>query len=147
MESPYTINYVPLDHVYMTEARRIALDQPLSKQPYLVGSVIVKNDRIIGSANNYNPYHEEQGCERRRLNTPSGQDYHLCHGCDPQTHSEPRAIRNAQDNGHDVTDAVIYMYGHYHACDNCQQAMRDNGIAIYYVVAHADTLFASPTVA
>lgn len=146
MESSYTIRHVPLDNVYMAEAKRVAHDQPVSKQPYQVGSVVVKNDRIIGFANNYNPYHEEQGCERRKLNTPSGQDYHLCPGCDPQTHSEPRAIQNALDNGFDVTDAEIYMYGHYHACQNCVRAMRDNRIAHYYVVDQAETLFASPVV-
>jgi hypothetical protein len=145
MTATYPILYVSPDNPYMIEARRVSLDQPPSKQPYKVGSVVVKNNQILGAANNYNPYHEINGCERRRLNIPSGQDYHLCEGCDTKTHSEPRAIKNAKDNGHDVTGAAIYMYGHYHACDDCMHAMKENGIACYYVVEDAAKLFATPT--
>lgn len=131
MTQPYPLLSVPLEHPGMLAAKDVALDQPESKQPYLVGCVVIKNGTVIGHANNYNPYHETNGCERRKLNVPSGLDYHLCQGCNPETHSEPRAIQNAISNGHDVTDAVIYMYGHYDACENCMHVMKENHIASY----------------
>lgn len=141
MATPYPILHVPCNNPFMVEAKIIACDQPPSKQPYQVGSVIVKDGAIIGRGNNYNPYHEQHGCERRRLGTASGQDYHLCPGCDTQTHSEPRAIANAEQNGHVVTDAELYLYGHYHACPDCQNIMHTHGIRAYYVIENAEQLF------
>lgn len=141
MTADLPILEVPLSNVYMTEAKRVAESQPPSKQPFKVGVVLVKDGQIIGFAHNANAYHEEQGCERRKLGIPSGQQHELCPGCNPQEHSEPRAIQMAKDDGHDVVGADLYMYGHYYACDSCAKTVIAHKIARYYVVENAMALF------
>lgn len=92
------------------------------------GTVLVKKGLVIGNGANGSDYHEQHGCERVRLSIPTGQGYDLCEGCHPKNHGEPKAIKNALENGHDPKDSVLYLWGHWWFCESCSKAMIASGI-------------------
>jgi deoxycytidylate deaminase len=89
-------------------------------------TVLVVNGNVIGKAGNGLTLHTLETCERKKLNMPTGQGYHLCNGNHlPENHSEPKAIRNAIANGNQslLRDATAYLYGHWWSCIDCSNAL------------------------
>ncbi len=134
------ISYVSEDDAFMARAREFArtfrsnLAQP--------GAAVVVKDGVvigIGSIGN-NPAHIK-GCERVRLNMPTGQGYDLCEGCHPNFHSEPRAIANAKENGHETEGADLYLWGHWWCCEPCWNAIVAGGIRNVYLLEGSERLF------
>ncbi len=92
------------------------------------GTVLVKDDVVIGNGANGSDYHLRHQCERVRLGIPTGQGYELCEGCHPKNHGEPKAIKNALDQGNDPRDADLYLWGHWWFCESCCKTMIEAGI-------------------
>ena len=124
----------------MHEAREIARTQALDKS-MPVGSVIVKDDVVIGRGANGSDYHKTNVCERVKQGVPTGQGYELCEGCHPKNHSEPRAIKDALDHGNDVTGADLYLWGQWWCCAPCWEAMIPVGIRNVYLMEGSERLF------
>lgn len=135
-----SIKYVSADDPFMNAAKGISEESFVPQQP--IGSVIVKDGVIIGHGANGNDYHEKSGCERVRQNMPTGQGYELCEGCHPKDHSEPTAIRAAQAQGHeDLSNAEIYLWGHWWCCESCWNAMLSVGIHVVHLLEDSEILF------
>lgn len=132
--------YVGPENQWMQMAREYAREHSLdTTMPGAV--VIVRNGEVIGIGANGSTYHDEYGCERVRQNVPSGQRYELCEGCHPKNHSEPSALRDAQERGNDVVGASVYLWGHWWCCESCWQHMKDANVAHVYLLEDSDTLF------
>ncbi|KXZ40533.1 dCMP deaminase [Alkalithermobacter thermoalcaliphilus JW-YL-7 = DSM 7308] len=73
-----------------------------------IGAVIVKDKQILSTGYNGAPKNlkhcEQLGCERERLNIPSGQRHELCRAL----HAEQNAIIQAAYNGVSVKGATLY---------------------------------------
>lgn len=135
-----TIEYVPADNEFMQVARSYACEHSLDKT-IQTGSVVVKDGEVIGKGANGSDYHETNECERVKQNIPTGEGYELCEGCHPKNHSEPRAIQNAKENGHDPDQADLYLWGHWWCCEPCWNAMIAGGIRQVYLVEGSEELF------
>jgi deoxycytidylate deaminase len=134
------IAYVPADNKYMKAAKEVARKQSLDKvMP--TGTVLVKNGEIVGEGANGSDYHDKHGCERVRLNIPTGEGYDLCEGCSPKNHSEPSAILHAKVSGKDVESAEAYLWGHWWCCEPCWTAMISNSITKVYLQEDSEHLF------
>jgi deoxycytidylate deaminase len=134
------IGYVPADNQYMQEAKECARKNSVEKtQP--LGCIIVLDGKVVGRGVNGSTYHDEHGCERVRLNIPTGQDYELCEGCSPKNHGEPRAIADAQAHNNPTKDADLYLWGHWWCCEPCWNAMLDAGIHTVYLLENSEVLF------
>ena len=135
-----TIKYVAETHPCMAiareEARRHSLDKVMPN-----GSIIMRNGFILGRSANGSDYHQNHGCERVRRQCPTGEGYDLCEGCHPKNHSEPRAIKNARDHGHDTRDADLYLWGHWWCCRWCWDVIIEAGIANVFLVKNSEVLF------
>lgn len=147
IEYPYmheqgVIVYVGLDNEYMQLAReyakRFSLDKVMPNT-----SVVVRDGEVIGIAANGSDYHETSGCERVRLNMPSGQGYELCEGCHPKNHGEPKAVADAQatTESERLDGAEIYLWGHYWCCEPCWESMISAGIKTVYLLEDSEVLF------
>lgn len=135
-----TILYVPEDNPYMRAAKEIARTQSLDKvMPN--GTVIVKNNEIIGCGANGSTYHETNGCERVRQGIPTGQKYELCEGCHPKNHGEPKALADAVGKGADTFGADLYLWGHWWCCEPCWNAMIKAEIRNVYLLENSQILF------
>ncbi len=135
-----TIDYVPADDPYMLAAKEFARERSLDKtMPN--ASVVVKDGQIIGRAANGSRYHDQNGCERIRLNIPTGQGYELCDGCSPKNHSESKAVADAKEHGHDTTGADLYLWGHWWCCEPCWGSMTAAGIAKVFLLEGSEKLF------
>jgi deoxycytidylate deaminase len=134
------IEYVNLYNEFMREAFNIARSESLDKTMQ-TGSVIVKDGRIIGVGANGSDYHERYECERVKQGIPTGRGYELCEGCHPKNHSEPTAIRRAQEANYNTVGADLYLWGHWWCCEPCWQAMISADISNVYLLENADTLF------
>lgn len=135
-----TIEYTPANNTFMREAYLFAREHALDK--VMPGAaVIVKDGEIIGRGANGSTYHENNPCERIIQNCPSGQGYELCEGCHPKNHSEPSAIQDARDNGHNPEGADLYLWGHWWFCEPCWNAMIEAGIRHAYVLENSQILF------
>ena len=135
-----TVAFAPLDNTFMQAAKKAAQDHSLDKK-HPTGAVIVMDDVILGRGANGSSYHEENGCERKRLNIPTGEGYELCEGCSPKNHAEPTAIRNAIEKGNSPQGADLYLWGHWWCCEGCWGAMIENEIANVYLVEGAWEMF------
>jgi deoxycytidylate deaminase len=135
-----TLHRVPEDDPWMREARRVAETTSLdARQP--VGSVVVRDGRIVGRGANGSLYHELHGCERARRGSRSGEDYHLCEGCSPANHSEATAL---DDAGASAAGADLYMWGHTWCCDACTEAMEAAAIDRVWLVQGCEEMFGPP---
>ncbi len=135
-----TILYVPANHAYMKELKEYARVMSLDKG-HPTASLIVKDGIVIGRGANGSKYHELHGCERKRLNMPTGQGYELCEGCHPKNHSEPRAIEHAKSLGHSTEDADIYLRGHWWLCEPCWDSILEARIRDVYLMEGSERLF------
>jgi deoxycytidylate deaminase len=135
-----TILYLPADDPYMRLARDAARWYSLDKIQK-VGAIIHKDRKIIGYGANGSNYHETHGCERKHLGSRTGEDYHLCPGCDPRNHAEAKAIACARESGHDTTNASMYLWGHWWACKPCWDEIIRARIANIYLLEGSERLF------
>lgn len=95
------------------------------KQPVYVVIVTKDNKLIFGS--NYRKNNVE--CNRIKLQCASGKGYEHCDGvCQQLNHAERVAIKIANDNNIDITDAIMYLHGHSYCCDPCKEAINAAGI-------------------
>lgn len=145
VEYPYipdgrTIEYVPADNEFMQRAKEVARTESKDKaMPN--ASVIVKNGEIIGEGANGSDWHEDNGCERVKLNMPSGQGYELCEGCHPKNHSEPTAIADAVEQNNDTEGADLYLWGHWWCCEPCWGSIKAAGVSQIYLIEDSEVLF------
>jgi deoxycytidylate deaminase len=127
------INYYN-DEKYLTTAKHDWSDALERVHP--TATVLVVNNKVIGKAGNGLTYHTLKTCERKKLNMPTGQGYHMCNGNHlPENHSEPKAIRNAMQEGNSklLNGATAYLYGHWWSCKDCSDAMEKAGIKKLYL--------------
>ena len=91
-----------------------------------VGAVIVKDNRIISTGYNGAPsglkHCTEVGCERQRLNVPSGQRHELCRAL----HAEQNAIIQAAKTGASTEGAAVYIT--IQPCVICAKMLINAGI-------------------
>ena len=91
-----------------------------------VGAVIVKDNRIIATGYNGAPsglkHCTEVGCERQRLNIPSGQRHELCRAL----HAEQNAIIQAAKTGASTEGATVYIT--IQPCVICAKMLINAGI-------------------
>lgn len=148
IEYPYMpeegkIVYVPADHELMLLAREYARRESFDKNMPNC-SVVVRDDEILGIAANGSNYHDLHGCERKRLGSPTGQDYDKCEGCNPKNHGEPKAIEDAlayMAEGESLEGAEIYLWGHWWCCEPCWDSMLGAGITTVNLVEGSEVLF------
>lgn len=135
-----TISYVHADNRFMHAAEECARMYSLDPA-HSTGTVLVKNEIIVGRGANGSTYHEEHGCERKRQNIPTGERYDLCEGCSPQNHSEQKAIADAKSRGVETRGADLYLWGHWWCCKPCWDAMIDAGIRGVYLLEGSEKVF------
>jgi dihydrofolate reductase len=125
------------DNEFIDAAERAAVELSLAPT-HRTGAVLVKDGKIIGRGANGSNWHEQHandpelkdfgGCMRKKLKSPTGQEYEKCEGCSPINHSEPRVVKNARDNGHDPAGATCYLWGHWWYCEPCSKALLGAGV-------------------
>ena len=140
MPTGRTIEYVSPENPFMRAAKEIARGHSLDKAQ-ATGSVVVRAGQIIGHGANGSDYHSKNVCERVKRGIPTGQQYELCEGCHPKNHSEPRAIADARNAGHDTVGADLYLWGHWWCCEPCWNAISEAGIERIYLMEESEILF------
>jgi deoxycytidylate deaminase len=135
-----TIEYVPADNPFMVAAKAFAKKNSLDKT-MPTATLLVKDQQVIGRGANGSDYHDKYGCERVRLNIPTGQGYELCEGCSSKNHGEPKAVADAKKSGQEISGAEAYLWGHWWLCEDCWKALVDNGITRVYLVEDSEHLF------
>ncbi len=117
------------DSEFLDLARKICESESLD-EGHPTATVFVKNNMIIGHGANGSDYHAKNGCERKRLGVPTGQNYELCEGCHPKNHSEAKAIGKLVESGRgtELQGATAYLYGHWWCCPSCYEKMEQVGI-------------------
>lgn len=132
--------YVPADNEFMQAAQKFCADNSLDKA-VPTGSAVVKDGAVIGLGANGSTYHQDHVCERVRRGIPTGQGYELCEGCHPKNHSEPRAIADAIQHGHDTQGSSLYLWGHWWCCEPCWSSILKAGIDKVYLLEQSQVLF------
>lgn len=141
--------YVSISDPYMAETKRITIEQSTDIN-HPTGAVIVKDGKILGVGANQSAlknkflliFHKTKFCVRKFLKIKTGTKYWLCPGCaSHRMHAEPRAIKDAQKKGGNVTGADLYHWGHWWCCKPCWDAMIAAGIRDVYLVDNAEQLF------
>lgn len=137
--------YIDIQNPFMQAAMKVAKDQAFltnfePKTP--VGIVFVKDGKILVSSANGSNYHQEHGCERKKLGIPSGQRYDLCPGCDYASHAEPKAIQFALENKLDLNGADLYLFGEWWICEPCWTAISQKfQIGDIYLLQNSEKYF------
>lgn len=104
-----------------------------------VGSLIVKDKRILSTGYNGAPIHLthciDTGCMRERLNIASGERHELCRGL----HAEQNAIIQAAYHGVSINGADVYST--HLPCSICMKMIINAGIAkVFYADGYPDEL-------
>lgn len=122
---------------YMNIAFAVSLRSTCMRRK--VGSIIVKDNRILSTGYNGSPHGMENCisnpnlCYRSKHNIPSGKDLHLCRA----NHSEVNAIMSALKTGEDLKGAAIYVTTS--PCSNCAKMIIQSGInEVYYIEGYED---------
>lgn len=89
------------------------------KEQRLVIAVVVKNGEVLSYATN----EHKEPC--KRIGYPTGKGYELCPECDYSNHAEYKATK-----GKDLKGAILYLFGHYYACESCQLATDESGATL-----------------
>jgi deoxycytidylate deaminase len=129
--------YTPLRDEYMGIAWLEAKHNSTDKN-HPTGAVIVVNGEIISQLPNKAGYtnrimiwlHQNVFCMRRFLRVKSGTRYDLCRGCaTTENHAESRAsTRVLELHPEGLTDATLFLWGHYWCCEGCCNRMIQAGI-------------------
>ncbi len=142
-ESP-KYRYVNITNKYMFFAYRIA------KALYLVNgwnqkttpvAVIVNNGLAYSWAAAAHGLHALEGrCER---SDKPGSPYSDCKWCVPSHHAERLALDFALKSYKKGTlkGASVYMYGHWHMCQDCVAVLRAAGIKDFVLLENSSELF------
>jgi dCMP deaminase len=104
-----------------------------------VGSVVVKDKRILSTGYNGAPIHLrhclDAGCVRERLNIASGERHELCRGL----HAEQNAIIQAAYHGVSINGADVYST--HLPCSICMKMIINAGIEkVLYADGYPDEL-------
>lgn len=134
------IEYVAENDPFMAEAKEFSCRHSLDDKQK-TGSVLVKDNVIIGRGANGSKYHINNICERVKRNIPTGKGYDLCEGCHPNNHSESKSILNAKKTGLDISGADLYLWGHWWCCQPCWNVMNASGIRNVYLLEKSEILF------
>ena len=95
---------------------------PCAKQRVVAEITTPSGARFYGENLCFRP---QETCPRGEM--PSGKGYHLCQSiCVQSGHAEINALTAA---GASANGATLTLYGHTYACDACQAAARQAGIA------------------
>jgi len=142
--------YVSEEDPFMQEAKD-AWENLSNDSAHPTGAVVVLDNKIIGKAGNttplgwFKPYylaHKKGFCFRKILKIPSGQKYYLCPGCANHTnHPERKTIAMAQKVSPDLSQADLYLYGHWWCCKPCWGAMIEAGIRNVYLLDKSEELW------
>jgi len=135
------IEYVTLDNKFMKIARNFALSNLINKSLPITGSVITKEDKVLGFGASGGEYHKKIGCERVKQGCPPNQGYELCEGCQYKNHSEQVAIRDAYKKGNYIQNADLYLWGQWWSCKSCWQEMINAGIKNVFLLENSEILF------
>lgn len=112
------------DEYFMEIARLVSTRSTCLRRQ--VGAVIVKERQILSTGYNGSPkglkHCSEIGCERQRLNIPSGERHEICRA----VHAEQNAIVQAAYNGVSIKDSVIYTT--LRPCILCAKLIINSGI-------------------
>ena len=103
---------------------------PCAKQTTM--AIIVNGDKTwVG----YNWCEKPQAvCPREVLGYSTGEGYHLCKEvCEQHAHAEVDVCEKA---GQGARDGVLYLFGHFYACKDCIQVMKECGIKRYEVMVN-----------
>jgi len=125
------------DSYFMEIARIVAKRSTCIRRN--VGSLIVKDKRILSTGYNGAPVHLrhcfDAGCIRERLNIASGERHELCRGL----HAEQNAIIQAAYHGVSINGA--YVYSTHLPCSICMKMIINAGITkILYADGYPDEL-------
>lgn len=142
------IFYVPADNYFMQEAEKVAREES-NVLNHPTGAVIVKEGKIISRASNRNPFSNQtlinlhkKFCLRRILRIKTGKAYFVCPGCAGfSSHAERRAVEKALNQKTDITEADLYLWGHWWCCKSCWDSMISAGIKDVYLLQNADKIF------
>jgi len=134
------IKYVSIANLHMAFAKYYARFYSLDS--IMPGAaVVVRDDVRLGVGANGSEYHKTNKCQRVILGCKSGEGYELCEGCHPKNHSEPSAIRDAQEQCNDTRGADLYLWGHWWCCQPCWEAMEKAGIKNVFLLENSEVLF------
>lgn len=133
------IKYVPADNIFMIEAKKLA---DASTCFFIkTGAVIVLNNQIISRGSNTGLV-KVNTCPRQERQVATGTHYEFCQEiCGQEGHAEITAVKNAEKNRTETTNADLYLYGHWWCCEPCWAAMISAGIKDVYLVEGATELF------
>jgi len=131
-------NYRPDWDSYFMEIARIVSKRSTCIRRN-VGSLIVKDKRILSTGYNGAPIHLrhciDTGCMRERLNIASGERHELCRGL----HAEQNAIIQAAYHGVSINGADIYST--HLPCSICMKMIINAGIVkAFYSDGYPDEL-------
>ncbi|MEK7586046.1 MAG: hypothetical protein AAB477_02340 [Patescibacteria group bacterium] len=151
LKYPYLPNgrvilYVPIDSIYMSAAKEIALTSYDRAMP--TGAVAVIEGDIIAKASNKPPLRNnflvnlhKKYCIRRIFGIPSGQKYWLCPGCaGSENHAESRVSTELKKKGN-TKPFDLYLWGHWWCCEPCWNAMISAGVKDVYLLDRSEILF------
>jgi len=144
-EMPYfsgemIFRFVSIENKFMKSAMLFARENSLDKiMP--IGSVLVKDNNIIGLGANGSDYHNKNICKRISLNIATGQGYDLCEGCHYKNHSEQRAISDAIIKGFNIRGSDLYLWGHWWCCRWCRNLIISSNIKNIYLLEKSEILF------
>lgn len=132
--------YVSPNNRFMISAKAYALQNSLDDYQKNA-SVVVIGDEVVGYGANGSNFHKIKQCVRKLQGIPTGQGYELCEGCHPKNHSEPKAIQQAKNGGHNLNNGSIYLWGHWWCCEPCWQTIISCGIGKVYLMRRSEVLF------
>lgn len=98
--------------------------------------IIARGDEVLALGIAGNGMHPLTAhCDR--VDKP-GSDYSACKWCQEDQHAEIRALSCLKT---DARGAKAYLYGHFHACDNCCKGMELFGIETVVLLEKSSELF------
>ncbi len=104
-----------------------------------VGAIIQLNDgKFIYGSNNI--YANITICPREEQGFPTGEGYHLCKDICKHNHAEIDAIINAQKESVDISDCILFLYGHTYCCDQCILKMKEAGLKECCIIDDSNTI-------
>lgn len=129
----FNVEYIE-DNLYFDYGKDLIAfsDQSIGQ---ITATLYEKDGEVIAYSGNGAVYHKKNGCERVRLNVPTGQRYDLCDGCNPKNHSEAVAIKRAKTYNKLkwLKNANAYLYGHWWSCKDCSVVLEKTGIKNLYM--------------
>lgn len=123
------------DHYFMDITSLVATRSTCMRRQ--VGAILVKERNILATGYNGVPsgitHCDVQGCQREKLNVPSGQRHELCRGL----HAEQNSIIQAARHGINIDGSTLYCTTM--PCIICTKMLINAGIkAIIYAEGYPD---------